>query len=193
MRDMNFLRRKFTRGSGGDFMKIFIVAGKARHGKDTVASMIRDIYSDKKCINLSYGSYIKDYAMKISDWDGLEETKPRELLQHLGTEVIRNNIDEEFFIKRLCDDIKVYSYYFDVATISDARFPEEIDIPRDMFSDVFVIKVVRENFESNLTEEQKKHRTETALDDYDNYDYVIYNDGSLEDLEEKVKKMVSIV
>ena len=174
-------------------MKIFIVAGKARHGKDTVASMIRDIYSDKKCINLSYGSYIKDYAMKISDWDGLEETKPRELLQHLGTEVIRNNIDEEFFIKRLCDDIKVYSYYFDVATISDARFPEEIDIPRDMFSDVFVIKVVRENFESNLTEEQKKHRTETALDDYDNYDYVIYNDGSLEDLEEKVKKMVSIV
>ncbi len=171
-------------------MKIFIVAGKARHGKDTVASMIRDIYSDKKCINLSYGSYIKDYAMKISDWDGSEETKPRELLQHLGTEVIRNNIDQNFFIKRLCDDIKVYNYYFDIVTISDARFPDEIDIPREMFPDVVVIKVVRDNFESPLSEEQKKHRTETSLDNYDNYDYVIKNDGSLEELEEKVRMVM---
>lgn len=168
-------------------MKIFIVAGKARHGKDTVASMIRDFYADKKCINLSYGSYIKDYAMKISDWDGSDETKPRELLQHLGTEVIRNNIDENFFIKRLCDDIRVYSYYFDVITISDARFPDEIDIPRKTFSDVCVMKVVRSNFDSPLSEEQLKHRTETALDGYSNFDYVIENDGSLDDLRDKVK------
>jgi len=168
-------------------MKIFIVSGKARHGKDTVASMIRDYYFDKKCINLSYGSYIKDYAMKISDWDGSDETKPRELLQHLGTEVIRNNIDENFFIKRLCDDIRVYSYYFDIITISDARFPDEIDTPRSLFSSVCVINVVRSNFESPLSSSQMKHRTETALDDYDNYDYVIKNDGDLDDLRDKVK------
>lgn len=168
-------------------MKIFIVSGKARHGKDTVASMIRDYYSDKKCINLSYGSYIKDYAMKISDWDGSEETKPRDLLQHLGTEVIRKNIDEKFFIKRLCDDIRVYSYYFDIVTISDARFPDEIDIPRSLFPSVYVIKVVRSNYDSPLSSKQMKHSTETALDNYDNYDYVIENDGSLDDLRDKVK------
>lgn len=174
-------------------MKIFVIAGKARHGKDTVASMIKNIYKDKKVINLSYGSYIKEYAKKISDWDGSEETKPRELLQTLGTEVIRKNIDENFFIKRLCDDIRVYSYYFDVITISDARFPSEIETPKKLFENVISVKVERDNFSSSLTSEQMKHSTETALDNYDNYDYIIKNDGRIEDLEDKVLQMIKEV
>lgn len=174
-------------------MKIFIVAGKARHGKDSTGTFIEKIYGDKKCINLSFGSYIKEYAKKISDWDGSEDTKPRELLQELGTDVIRNKIDEHFFIKRLCDDIRVYSYYFDIAIITDARFPDEIDTVRDMFDDVVVIKVIRPNFDSPLSSKQQAHRTETALDDYNNYDYVIMNDGSLEDLEKKVLDIVGEV
>ena len=36
----------------------------------------------------------------------LEETKPRTLLQQLGTDIIRNNIDNYFFIKRIIEDIK---------------------------------------------------------------------------------------
>ena len=44
------------------------------------------------------------------DWDGSEETKPRELLQKLGTDVIRNKLDKaEMFIKRQVDDIEIYS------------------------------------------------------------------------------------
>ena len=174
-------------------MKIYVICGKARHGKDTTALAIKSAYSDKKVINLSYGSYIKEFAKNISDWDGREETKPRVLLQHLGTEVIRNNIDKDFFIKRLCNDIKVYSYYFDVVTISDARFPDEINTPKKLFEDVITIKVVRDNFETNLTSEEQKHSTETALDDFNDYDYVIENNGSIEELEEKVKRIVKEV
>ena len=174
-------------------MKIFVICGKARHGKDTTALAIKKAYGDKKVINLSYGSYIKEFAKNISDWDGQEETKPRVLLQHLGTEVIRNNIDKDFFIKRLCNDIKVYSYYFDVVTISDARFPDEIITPKKLFDDVITIKVVRNNFETNLTSEEQKHSTETALDDFNDYDYVIENNGSIEELEEKVKRIVKEV
>ena len=174
-------------------MKIFVICGKARHGKDTTALAIKKAYSDKRVINLSYGSYIKEFAKNISDWDGSEETKPRELLQHLGTEVIRNNIDKDFFIKRLCNDIKVYSYYFDIATISDARFPDEILTPKKLFNDVITIKVVRSNFETNLSDSEQKHSTETALDDFDDYDYVVENNGSIEDLEEKVNKIVKEV
>ena len=135
----------------GDCMVIYVICGKARHGKDTTALAIKEAYKDKKVINLSYGSYIKEYAKKISDWDGNDETKPRELLQHLGTEVIRNQIDKEFFVKRLCDDIRVYSYYFDVITISDARFPNEIITPKKLFDNVVTIKVTRSNFETNLS------------------------------------------
>ena len=74
---------------------IFIISGKARHGKDTVAKMIRDYYEriGLNTINLQYSTPIKEYAKKISSWDGSEETKPRELLQTLGTELIRQKID----------------------------------------------------------------------------------------------------
>lgn len=74
--------------------KIFLIAGKARHGKDTVAQMIIEEYqkNNKKGLNLSLGSYIKMYAQKITDWDGNEETKPREVLQQLGTEIIRKKL-----------------------------------------------------------------------------------------------------
>ena len=173
--------------------KIYVIAGKARHGKDTTALAIKKVYKDKKIINLAYGNYVKEYAKKISDWDGSEETKPRELLQNLGTDVIRAKIDKDFFVKRLCEDIKVYSYYFDIITISDARFPNEIDFPKKLFDDVISIKVVRPNFETPLTLEQTKHASETALDNYENFDFVLYNDGSISDLDEKVKEIVEKV
>ena len=174
-------------------MKIYVICGKARHGKDTVALAIKKAYSDKKVINLSYGSYIKEFARNISDWDGSDETKPRELLQHLGTEIIRNQIDKDFFIKRLCNDIRVYSYYFDVITISDARFPDEVIMPKKMFDDLIAIKVVRDNFETSLSSKEQNHSTETALDEFDDYDYVIENNGSIEELDKKVFKIVKEV
>ena len=172
--------------------KIFIICGKARHGKDTIALMIQKVYKEKNLdiLNMQYSSYIKEYAKKISNWDGSEETKPRELLQVLGTQVIREKIDELFFVKKIVDDIKVYSYFFDALTISDARFKVEVDIPRNEFSNIVVIHVERPNFDNGLTLEQKMHRSEIDLDDYENYDYRVMNDGSLDDLEVKIRDIV---
>ena len=174
------------------FVKIFVISGKARHGKDTVALDIKEIYEKKglRVINLAYGSYIKEYAKKISDWDGKEESKPRELLQELGTDVIRKKIDNDFFVRRICEDIKVYSYYFDIITISDARFPNELEWPKKIFENVINIRIIRDGYDSVLTKTEQKHLTEVALDEYNNYDYVIHNDGTLEDLKEKVLDVV---
>ena len=173
-------------------MMIYVISGKARHGKDTVAIDIKEIYEKKglKVINLAYGSYIKEYAKKISNWDGNEETKPRELLQELGTDIIRKQIDHDFFVRRLCEDILVYSYYFDIITISDARFPNELEWPKKKFDNVISIKVIRDNYDSVLSEKEQKHLTEVALDEYNSYDYVIHNDGTLDDLKEKVSDVV---
>lgn len=175
--------------------KIFIISGKARHGKDTTAMYMNEIYTKKgkKILNISYASYIKEYAKKISNWDGSDETKPRELLQQLGTTVIRQNIDELFFVKRVLEDIDVYSYFFDVITISDARLKPEVIMPRQKFKNVFAIRVVRPNFDNGLTLEQQKHITEVDLDDYKEYDYYLVNDGSLEDLKSKVQNIVEDV
>lgn len=175
--------------------KIIMVSGKARHGKDTFTEMITNEIKAKglKCINLQYSSYIKEYAKKISDWDGSEETKPRELLQQLGTNIIRKQIDELFFVNRIIEDIKVYSYFFDVITISDCRAKVEIDLPKKAFDNVYAVHVVRPNFDNGLTEEQKKHFTEIDLDDYNNFDCEILNDGSCEDLNKKAKLFVEEV
>lgn len=172
--------------------KVILIAGKARAGKDTTALLLKEIYTEKgkKTINLAYGNYIKEYAKNISDWDGRDETKPRSLLQRLGTDIIRKDIDPNFFVKRLCDDIKVYSYFFDVITVSDVRFPNEIDGPSAMFKDIIKIKIIRDNFVSNLTDVEKKHITETVLDNYNDYDFVIHNDGTISDLRKKVEKIV---
>ena len=171
---------------------IYLISGKARHGKDTTADMIKNYYEkdNKKVITLQYSSYIKEYAKKISNWDGREETKPRELLQQLGTEVIRRNIDSLFFVDAIIKDIKVYSYFFDVIIVSDIRTPEEIDYPKNTFENSYSINVRRTNFEDGLTEEQRKHYTEIALDNYDKFDYIIMNDGSMEDLKNKVEKIL---
>ncbi len=173
-------------------MRIYVISGKARHGKDTVALDIKEIYGENglKVIKLAYGSYIKEYAKRISNWNGDEETKPRELLQELGTDIIRKKIDNDFFVRRICEDIEVYSYYFDIIIISDARFPNEMEWPKKKFDNVVNIRVIRDDYDSVLSEKEQKHLTETALDEYNSYDYVIHNDGTLEDLKKKVSDVV---
>ena len=91
------------------------------------------------------------------------------------------------------EDIKVYSYYFDVITISDGRLPEELDMIKNAFDKVYRLRVERPSFKSSLNKEELKHKTETALDNYTNYEYTIINDGSLEDLNNKVKQIVDEV
>ncbi len=168
--------------------KIYLISGKARHGKDTTALIIDEFFENKglKVINLQLGSYIKEYAKKISDWDGSEETKPRELLQNLGTTVIRGNIDKYFFIKRMIEDLKVYNYFFDVVTISDVRLKDEIEMIKKEFNDAVSIHIVRPNFDNGLTLKQKNHPTEIDLDDYKNFDYTFINDGTISDLKQKI-------
>lgn len=175
--------------------KIFVISGKANSGKDTTAEIIDNqiMLKGLKVVNLQISSYIKMYASKISGWDGSEDTKPRTLLQELGTSIIREKIDNEFFIKRLIGDIEVYSYYFDAITISDGRLPEELDGIYNAFDNVYRINIVRPNYDNHLNAKELKHRTEVGLDNYDNYEYKIVNDGSLEDLSNKIRKIVDEV
>lgn len=169
--------------------KIFIIAGKARQGKDTIGEFIKEYYKDLKILHLPNNYYMRDYAKRITNWDGSDETKPRELLLALA-DYGRKNIDEHFYIKRTIEDIKMLSNYFDIVLITDARFPYEIELPKKEFNNVITIHVERPEFVSDLTSENKAHPTEISLDSYNNYDYKIINDGTLEDLKNKVFNML---
>lgn len=172
-------------------MKIIFLAGRANTGKDSSAEFFDDYYRSKglDVVNIQIGFYIKMYAKQIAKWDGDNETKPRQLLQDLGTELIRKQIDNFFFIKRILQDIEVYSHYFDVITISDGRMPEEMDSIKKAYPEAINIHVTRPGYVSHLTKGQKAHLTEILVDEYDKYDYEIVNNGSLEDLEKQVLKI----
>lgn len=172
--------------------KIYIFAGKARSGKDTSADYIKQYYENngKSVVTLQYSTYLKEYAKKITNWSGSDQDKPRQLLIELGTDLIRGKIDKYLFVNRMIEDIIVMSYFFDVIIISDARLIEELEIPREKLENVKIINIKRPNFDNGLTKEQKNSLTESALDNYTNYDYSIVNDGTLENLNEKIIKML---
>ncbi len=165
--------------------KIFILSGKAKSGKNLIADFIEEYYSDKKCIQLSYAYYLKQYVKKITTWDGNEQNKPRDLLQSLGIDLIKK-IDDKLLIRRVMEDVQVYSYFFDVIIITDARLIEEIETPKSLFNCI-TIRINKDD--NNLTLEQKKHITETNLDNYRNFDYVINNN----DISETKNQIINIL
>ncbi len=181
-----------------DFIKknphIYVISGKANTGKNKVASIIKEVYNHRKIktINLAFASYLKEYAKSILEWDGNEATKPREFLQQLGIELIKDKINSHLLIDRITEDIKVYSYFYDVITISDARLESEIDAIKDNFNNVIAIHVYN-NRSNNLTDNQKQHLTEIDLDNYYDYDYEIDNSGTIEDLKIVIENIIQEV
>jgi len=157
--------------------KIYLFSGKARSGKDTACEYYSKLLQDanKNVLHTLYAKYLKQYAKDYFGWDGREETKPRELLQTLGTDIIRKELNKpDFHVNRICEDIEILSKYFNRFLISDCRFPNEILIPKQKFgNDVIAIRIIRTNFVSDLTPIQQQHESETALDDFTGFDYVI--------------------
>lgn len=162
-------------------IKLFAISGKARSGKDTVSRVIKDYYSDKNCIIISYGHYIKDYVKRISNWDGSEDTKPRELLQQIGIELIKNKINNKLFINRILEDIEVFSYFYDIIVVDDVRLIDEMESLKEKYSDIITIRVIRNDYDNGLTLSEKNHITEIGLDNYSKFDYVVSNDEKLEE------------
>lgn len=174
---MEFINRK---------PKIYIISGKASSGKSATGNIIKSKFENT--ILLAYADYLKMYAKNISGWDGSEESKPRELLQQLGVELIKNQINENMLINRIIEDIKVYSYFYDYIVITDARFPNEIESIKKEFNNVTSIRINRESY--NLEKQYQNHSTETGMNEYNNYDYVIDNNSDLKALELKVLEVV---
>ena len=176
---MELLKRK---------IKVIILSGKARSGKDEVADIIVNYYKNKKVKKLSYAYYLKQYVKNITNWSGTEDDKPRELLQTIGIDLIKNKIDNKLLINRVIEDIKVYSYFYDIIVITDARLIDEVEDIKNVFNGVTTIRINRD-IDNNLTSSEKNHITEIGLDNYHDFDYVINNDD-YKDLENSVNKVL---
>ena len=157
-------------------MKVYIISGKAGAGKNTTANYIKEYYESigKKAAITEIAKYIKMFAYELLNWDGERETKPRDFLQTVGSYVRHEAFNEDFFINRILEDLKIYEKLADVVIVADGRFPNEIEKIKSNY-DAVSIQVINEFSESELNESEKKHESETSLDSYNNYDYIIHN------------------
>lgn len=159
-------------------MKIFLLAGKAGSGKDLLGNYMKtkyDFKGDSACI-LHITTPLYEYAKNYFSWDGDMRDKPREFLQEMGIEVIKNTLHKDnFLVDRLCEDIDILKHYFSVFIITDGRLVSEFKLLRKRFPDIKIIYVKRDNYDNNLTEKEKNHITEKDVENYQDYDYVILN------------------
>ena len=169
-------------------MRIFLIAGKAGSGKTEVAKLIKEyyIYKLEKCVITEYSKTLKTFTMELTDWDGNPNTKPRKYMQELGDKI--RSIDEKYFINNMIDDIKIYAEYTDNLVVGGVRLPAEIEDVKLNYDNVYAIYVENQFAQSKLTLEQS-HITETALENYDEFDYILVNDTK-ESLKEKVFKFL---
>lgn len=168
-------------------MRIFLIAGKSGSGKAEIAKLIKEfyIYRLETCAITEYSKPLKNFTEEITDWDGNQNTKPRGYLQQLGDKI--RSIDSKYFTNYMLNNLRIYEGLTDNVIIDDVRFPGEIEEIKLNYDEVYAIYVENQFSKSNLTIEEQSHITETALEEYDEFDYILAND-TMESLKDKVFK-----
>ena len=102
---------------------------------------------------------------------------PRELLQFVGTDLIRKTIDDNFWIDKTVEALRKET---ENVLIADSRFLNERKLLKSLGAKLVLIKRNSTNSDS--------HSSENDLGNDSDYDYVIENNGTLEELKEKATK-----
>ena len=180
------------------------ISGKAGSGKDTAAKMLEVLYANP---DISYEDFVnkryKDFAdiqivhfadslkettqvlFRIGEWEtNTQEGKKttidwigktvRELLQGIG-QGLRDAIDPNLWVKILFANTEDWSNYI----IADVRYPNEVYAIKKRNG--ILIRIDRKGAGAG------NHSSETALDNYKEWDVHIENNGSIEDLFETMR------
>ena len=172
-------------------MKVICISGKARHGKDTTAGILKELLetNENKVLITHYGDLVKYVCRQFFGWDGNKDERGRTILQHVGTDVVRAK-DPEYWVNFIVGILKLFDGEWDYVLIPDCRFPNELERIKEAGFDSTHIRIIRQNFISPLTPEQQAHPSETALD-HVNPDVNIVNDGTIDDLRIKLSGFVA--
>lgn len=133
----------------------------------------------------------RDLREKIITYDKFGKAyNGREILQFVGTEVFRNNIDSNFWINLTLKKIEADNETSNISFISDVRFQNEIDIL--LYIGARLILVYRKDEDLILTEDDKKKHPSSwdFLQDISKFEFKIHNNGTLQDLKEKIDNIL---
>ena len=170
-------------------MKVICISGKAQNGKDTTATYLYQYFIEhgKKAVIIHYADLLKFICTKYFGWNGEKDDYGRTLLQKVGTDIVRRK-EPNYWVNFVASLLRLFSDEWDYVLIPDTRFPNEVDTFKSLMYDTLHLRVVRTNFVSPLSEEQQKHPSETALDNVIP-DIVVYNDGTIAQLWDKLTKI----
>ena len=168
------------------------ICGKAGSGKDTIGEHLIDEYGFEQ---IALADPIKrlvkdvfvldDYTVydrtareqELPEWEGWSV---RQLLQFIGTELFRENIDTSIWVKSLW--LRVKDNPDKNYVVTDVRFPNELQFFVDNGGEDFVsIKSIREGCDGSVGiagHESEKYDLEAGHD--------MYNDSTIENLYSKV-------
>jgi hypothetical protein len=167
--------------------KVIIGFGyKRERGKDTSCDYITKNYhgfvKDSFARSLKEGigkgvfglSHDQLYGKGKSVVDPFWQMTPREILQLAGTEAMRKTFGEKVWVNTLLRRFQNQEFSM---LVSDMRFISEAEAIKEAGG--YVVNIIRKipfNAEVDL------HLSETELDDYDDWDYEIDNNGTIKGL-----------
>jgi hypothetical protein len=193
---------------------IISITGKIGSGKDTIAEIIQQSTQLNWEVKKFAGKlktiaeilcgvpkkHFEEQEFKKTQMSEEWGMTYREFLQKIGTEALRNGLHENVWINALFADYKAKTIAtgtneFNIIEkdelpnwiITDTRFPNEMNAVKERNG--IIIKVerslkLRKGYD--IPNETDLHPSETALDNYTDWDYVIDNNGTLEELRAKI-------
>ena len=172
-------------------MKLYLICGKARAGKDTFAKLIKqeEEKNNKKVCILKLTAPLYRWAEDYINYDKEKDEKPRELLQTIGYDILQLKLKKkDFLLDYLITTIEILDDYYDVGLITDGRLVHEIEVLKEKYPSIKTILLT--NMKDNkLTNKEKNHQTEIDLDDYKDFDYIVEN-KDMESLKLEALKIV---
>lgn len=166
---------------------VLAISAKAQHGKDSFANAFKKVAEENgdKVLIIHYGDILKYVCKQYFGWNGEKDKTGRTLLQHVGTELARNN-HPDVWVNCVIEIVKGLYTEYDYVLVPDSRFKNEIEAWESTDFFTFSVRLNRKNddgtdFDNGLTPEQKNHPSEVSLDDYV-FNYTIEN-KNLHDIE----------
>ncbi len=172
------------------------ITGYKRSGKDTVGRIIKQYYNQQgyKCRKYMLADLIKKTLCELTGLSitGLENIKDNDVTENPSftyrdaliafADRYKEKYGKEVHYNYIKDQI--LKDQPDIAIITDIRYPFESELFRGDFN-TKIIRVIRPSIKVDTS-----HSSETSIDDIDP-DYVIVNDGSIKDLENRIYKLLN--
>lgn len=160
--------------------KIFLIHAPARSGKDTCGEVMKEYYESKgkRVCMIAFADAVKFTLEKYYGITDFKSPEGRSHIQHYATDQCRG-VNPTLWADWVAEWLKATEADWDIAIISDWRFLNEYDVLDAVFGKEYIrtMYIERPDIDviSDLTEEQRHHQSESELNNYKHYDYVIKN------------------